>query len=67
MAVLGDDAKTGQGALFTGDVEGCVSAVVGQQRVSAGLQESVHQVGLLCDHCQVEGSLCGTQQKHMLT
>lgn len=67
LAVLGDDAKAGQGALFTGDVEGCVSAVVGQQRVSAGLQESVHQVGLLCDHCQVEGSLCGTQQKHTLT
>lgn len=65
LGVLGDDAKAGQGALFTGDVEGCVSAVVGQQRVSAGLQESVHQVGLLCDHCQVEGGLCGTQQKHV--
>lgn len=67
MAVLGDDAKAGQGALFTGDVEGCVSAVVGQQWVSAGLQESFQQAGLLCDHCQVEGSLCGTQQKHILT
>lgn len=67
LAVLGDDAEADQGALFTGDVEGRVSAVVGQQRVSAGLQEPLQQEGLLCDDREVEGSLCGAQLERMLT
>lgn len=51
LAVLRDDAEAGEGASFTGDVESCVPTVVSQQWVSAGLQEPLHQLGLLCDHC----------------
>lgn len=61
LAALGDDAEAGEGAPLAGDVEGRIAAVVGQQRVGAGLQEPVSQVRLLCDHCQVEGSLKGTE------
>lgn len=57
LAVLGDDAEARHGAASAGDVERRVAAVVGQQWVSAGFQETVHQLGLLGDHCQVEGSL----------
>lgn len=57
LAVLGDDAEAGKGASFAGDVESRVAAVVGQPCVSAGLQEPLNQLGLLCDHCEVEGSL----------
>lgn len=59
LAVLGDDAEAGEGAPLAGDVEGRVPAVVGQPRVTAGLQELLDQLGLLRDHCQVEGSLGG--------
>lgn len=57
LAVLGDDAKAGQGTSLAGDVQSCVAAVVGQSGVAAGLQELLHQLGLLCDHRQVQGSL----------
>lgn len=57
LAVLGDDAKAGEGASFAGDVESRVAAVIGQPRISASLQEPLNQLGLLCDHCEVEGSL----------
>lgn len=51
LAVLGNEAEAGEGALLAGDVESCVPAVISQPRVTAGLQEFVHQLGLLCDHC----------------
>ena len=57
LAVLRDDAEAGEGAPFAGDVEGCVPAVVDQQRVGAGLQEPFHDERLLRDHCQVERRL----------
>lgn len=62
LGVLGDDAEAGEGAPLAGDVERRVAAVVGQTRVAAGLQEPFHQLGLLCDHRQVEGSLEGGQK-----
>ena len=58
LAVLGDDAEAGEGTSLAGDVEGRVPTVVGQQRVGAGLQEPVDQLGLLCDDGEVEGGLC---------
>lgn len=51
LAVLGDDTEAGEGAPFAGDVESRVPAVVCQPRVTASLQELLHQQGLLCDHC----------------
>lgn len=63
LAVLGDDAKTGEGAFLAGDVEGGVAAVVHQPRVGARLQELLHQLWLMCDHCQVEGSLGKKKKK----
>lgn len=51
LAVLGDDAEAGEGAPLAGDVESCVPTVISQPRVTAGLQESLYQVWLLCDHC----------------
>lgn len=63
LAALGDDAEAGQGALLAGDVESRVAAVVGQTRVTAGLQEPLHQAGLLCDHRQVERRLGGGKRQ----
>lgn len=51
LAVLSDDTEAGKRALLAGDVQGRVAAVVSQPRVTAGLQEFLHQLGLLCDHC----------------
>lgn len=56
-AVLSNDAKTGEGASLAGDVEGGVPAVVHQPRVGAGLQQLLDQLWLMCDHCEVKGSL----------
>lgn len=67
LAVLGDDAKTGKGTLFAGDVEGRVASVVDQDGVGASLQELVHQLGLLCDHRQVEGSLWERHPQNMFS
>lgn len=61
LAVLGDDAEAGQGTLLAGNVQGRVAAVVGQPRVSTGLEEPLDQMWLLGDHCQVEGSLEGEE------
>ena len=57
LGVLGDDPEAGKGASLAGDVESRVPAVVRQPRVTAGLQELLDQLGLLCDHCEVECSL----------
>lgn len=62
-AVLGNDAKTGEGASLAGDVEGGVAAVVHQPRVGAGLQELLHQLWLMCDHRQVKSSLGKKKKK----
>ncbi len=51
LAVLSDDTEAGKGALLAGDVESRVPTVVGQPWVTAGLQEPLNQLGLLCDHC----------------
>lgn len=63
LAVLGDDPEAGEGAPLAGDVESRVPAVVRQPRVTAGLQELLDQLRLLCDHCKVEGSLRREPQK----
>lgn len=62
LGVLGDDAEAGEGALLAGDVERRVPAVVGQPCVTAGLQELLHQLGLLSDHRQVKCSLGRTDE-----
>lgn len=51
LGVLGNEAEAGEGALLAGDVESCVPTVIRQPWVRAGLQELLHQLGLLCDHC----------------
>lgn len=66
-AVLSNDAKTGEGASLAGDVEGGVPAVVHQLRVGARLQELLHQLWLMCDHCQVKGSLGKKRKKHLIS
>lgn len=57
LGVLGDDPEAGEGASLAGNVESRVPAVVRQPRVTAGLQEPLDQLGLLCDHREVERSL----------
>lgn len=57
LAVLGNDGEARERAFLAGDVESRVAAVVGQPWVRTGLQEPFDQMRLLCDHCEVEGSL----------
>lgn len=57
LTALGEDAETGQVAVATGYVQGCVTAVVHQRRVAAGCQQVLTDVWLVRYHCQVEGSL----------
>lgn len=54
---LGEDAEGGQVAVATGYVQRRVTAVVHQRRVTAGRQQVLTDVRLVCDHRQVEGSL----------
>lgn len=51
LAVLGDDPKTGEGALLAGNVKSCVPTVIGQLWIAAGFQEFLYQVWLVCDDC----------------
>lgn len=51
LGVLGNDTEAGHGASLAGDVQSCVPTVVSQLWVAAGLQELLHQLRLLCDHC----------------
>lgn len=63
LAVLSNDAKTGEGASLAGNVEGGVPAVVHQSRVGTGLQELLDQLWLMCDHSEVKGSLGKKKRK----
>lgn len=63
LAVLSNDAKTGEGASLAGNVEGGVPAVVHQSRVGTGLQELLDQLWLMCDHSEVKGSLGKKKKK----
>lgn len=57
LAALCDDAEAQQVAVATGDVKRCVSPVVHQCGVTAGLQEMLTHLRLACYHGQVERSL----------
>lgn len=57
LTALGEDTEAGQVAVATGYVQRRVAAVVHQRRVAAGHQQVLTDVWLICDHCQVEGSL----------
>lgn len=68
LAVLSNDAKTGEGASLAGNVEGGVPAVVHQSRVGTGLQELLDQLWLMCDHSEVKGSLGKKKkEKHLIS